>query len=149
MKKQLMICDVELTYRKTELPSLRIEQLSDAVPILTSMIPPGQLALREYFLMLLLNRAGRVLNRAVISIGGTSTTVVDPKVIFQTALAGAAPEIIIAHNHPSGSVQPSQLDMQLTKRIYACAELLEIRLIDHIIIPAYKNAVPAYFSFAE
>lgn len=149
MRKRQLICDVELTYKKTEMPKVKIEQSSDAVPLCRSLIPNGQIALREYFIILLLNRCARVTSRSIISIGGMHTTVVDPKVVFQTALAGAASALILCHNHPSGTVEPSKADLQLTKRIVECGSLLDIAVLDHIILSGYADATPAYFSFAD
>jgi len=80
----------------------------------------------------------------MISKGGVSGTVVDPKLIFKRALEETASSIIVAHNHPSGSLNPSRLDIELTKRISNAGKSLEIDVLDHLII-----ADRGYFSFAD
>ncbi len=157
MRKQRtpFVTDIELLYRPTEFlrNASQISRSADAEQLCRSMIPEGQIALREYFVMLLLNRANRVISRSVISIGGMNTTVVDPKIVFMTALAAGAGAMILAHNHPSGSVQPSQADIQLTKRISDGASILDLSLLDHIILSAEATGDPTsgrtFFSFAE
>ena len=80
--------------------------------------------------------SSRVVERLKISQGGVQATVVDNRLIFKRALELLASRMLIAHNHPSGSAEPSQADIALTNRIRAAAELFEIQLIDHIIISA-------------
>jgi DNA repair protein RadC len=98
----------------------------------------------EEFWVAYLNRASRVLRKKRISEGGVSGTVADPKIIFKTALNELASSIIVAHNHPSGSVSPSQADIELTRKLVAAGKLLDIQVIDHIIV-AGRN----YCSFAD
>lgn len=101
----------------------------------------------ETFGVLMLNRANKVLGFVVISRGGISGTVVDPKVVFQAALKANASSIILVHNHPSGNVMPSIPDTNLTNKLVSAGRLLDIAVFDHIII----GAIPAdgYFSFAD
>jgi DNA repair protein RadC len=98
----------------------------------------------EEFWVIMLNRANRLLKKHQISLGGVHGTVADPKIIFKTALESLASGIIVAHNHPSGNLTPSQQDIDLTKKLKEAGKLLEIQLLDHVII-AGKN----YFSFAD
>ncbi len=86
--------------------------------------------------VLFMTSSARVVERLKISQGGVQATVVDNRLIFKRALELLASRILIAHNHPSGSAEPSQADIVLTNRIKAAAELFEIQLIDHIIISA-------------
>lgn len=86
--------------------------------------------------VLFMTSSSRVVERLKISQGGVQATVVDNRLIFKRALELLASRILIAHNHPSGSAEPSQADVALTNRIRAAAELFEIQLIDHIIISA-------------
>ncbi len=79
-----------------------------------------------------------------ISVGGVSGTVVDPKKVFKIALDGGASSIIICHNHPSGNIKPSDSDIRLTKKITEAGNLLDIRVLDHII-----SGDNTYFSFAD
>ncbi|MGL1886915.1 MAG: DNA repair protein RadC [Reichenbachiella sp.] len=98
----------------------------------------------EQFWVLYLNRANKVIKKECISSGGVSGTVVDNKIIFKKAIQELASNIIIAHNHPSGNTQPSQQDIQLTKKIKEAGRVLDIPLLDHIIFTDH-----AYFSFAN
>jgi len=99
---------------------------------------------KEEFWVLLLNRANRVIKKKRVSEGGVSGTVADPKIIYKLALEELASGIIVAHNHPSGNLQASQSDMDLTRKLKEAGKFLEIQLLDHIIIASQK-----YLSFAD
>lgn len=99
---------------------------------------------QEYFHTLLLSRSNMILKTVLVSKGGVSSTLVDPKIIFKEALSELASGIILCHNHPSGNNKPSQADIDLTKKIKEAAELLDISLLDHLIF-----ANNSYFSFAD
>ncbi len=98
----------------------------------------------EEFWVLLLDRANQVRAKIRISEGGFSGTVADPKVIFKRALEQNASSIILAHNHPSNNMKPSQNDIELTKKIKQAGNSLEINVLDHLIIGS-----DAYYSFAD
>ena len=98
----------------------------------------------EQFKVLLLNRANKVLGIFEVSSGGSTGTVADPKLIFAAAIKANACGIILAHNHPSGNLQPSQADIDLTKRMKEGGRLLEIQVLDHIIV-----TTEGYYSFAD
>ena len=103
-----------------------------------------KLQLVEQFKMMLLNPANHVMGIVEISSGGIAGTVVDARLIFGVALKAAATRIILAHNHPSGNVQPSDLDKRLTQTIKSGADILDIKLLDHMIITAH-----GYSSFSD
>lgn len=98
----------------------------------------------EEFWILLLNRANRVIAREQVSLGGVAGTVVDAKIVFRKAIEGMASSIILVHNHPSGNLQPSQQDIDLTKKLKKAGETLDITVFDHLIITE-----SGYFSFAD
>ena len=98
----------------------------------------------EEFMLLCINRANKVLGWSRISSGGLSGTVADPKVIFQVGLKSNASSIILAHNHPSGNVNPSDADLKLTEKIKNAGNMLDIAVLDHLIITA-----ECYYSFAD
>ena len=98
----------------------------------------------EEFWLLMLNRANRVLGRYKVSQGGLSGTVIDTRIILKKALDTLASSIIVCHNHPSGNMQPSDADVKITGKLKKAAEMLEIKLLDHVII-----ADKTYFSFAD
>lgn len=90
----------------------------------------------EEFWAICLSSSGRILDRARISQGGTSATVVDHKLIVKRAVEHLAPSLIVVHNHPSGSAEPSTEDLALTERLQAAAALFDITLLDHVVIAA-------------
>ena len=98
----------------------------------------------EQFKIMLLNRANKILGIFTVSTGGVAGTVADPKVLFAAALKGNASSIILAHNHPSGNLKPSEADRQLTNKLSQAGKLLDISVLDHLIITADE-----YFSFAD
>jgi DNA repair protein RadC len=98
----------------------------------------------EALCVLYLNNASLLIRHEIISHGGLTGTVVDIRVILKQALLLNANRIVIAHNHPSGNLQPSQSDRQITTRLKEAAALMEIELVDHIIVAGVK-----IFSMAE
>ena len=100
--------------------------------------------LREEFVVLCLNAANEVLGWINIASGGFSATVVDPRIIFGVALQTASSSIIVAHNHPSGSLRPSHQDSTITEQLRAAGKMLAITLHDHLIITR-----DGYYSFAD
>ena len=98
----------------------------------------------EQFKILLLNRANKVLGIFEVSTGGVSGTVADPKLVFAAAIKANASAMILAHNHPSGQVKPSQADIDLTKKLVGGGKLLEIPVLDHIIVTGEEC-----YSFAD
>jgi DNA repair protein RadC len=139
-----IVAALELGRRRKELDpdeKPRITSSNDAYQIVSSHLVDLP---HEEFWLLVLNRANRVVRKYQISQGGVAGTVADPKIIFKIALEELASGIIIAHNHPSGNLNASQADIDLTKKIKEGARLLEIQLLDHIIVAGQK-----YFSFAD
>lgn len=99
----------------------------------------------ELFFAIFMNRANRVLGKVRISEGGISGTVADPKKIFKMALDYKASSMILSHNHPSGNCQPSEADIQLTRKLKEAGQLLDLPVLDHII---YGDK-DTYYSFAD
>ena len=104
-----------------------------------------QIGLLEEFYILLLDRANRVMGRYLVSQGGMAGTVVDAKIIFACALKCRTSSIILAHNHPSSSLYPSQQDKDLTRKLLKGGELLDILVLDHLIL----SPEGGYYSFAD
>lgn len=98
----------------------------------------------EEFWLLLLNRNHEVFARERLSSGGTAGTVVDVKMLFKAALEGRATAVVAIHNHPSGSLAPSQEDINLTKRLAQAGQIMDLPLLDHLII-----SERGYYSFAD
>ncbi|HNP00293.1 MAG TPA: DNA repair protein RadC [Ferruginibacter sp.] len=98
----------------------------------------------EVFAVLYLNRSNKILRFEIISRGGITGTVADPRVILKRALEEGATSIILCHNHPSGGLRPSLADEELTRKIKHAAAYIDIRVIDHIIV-----SDEGYYSFAD
>ncbi|HMH34531.1 MAG TPA: DNA repair protein RadC, partial [Puia sp.] len=98
----------------------------------------------EIFGVVFLNRANKINHFEIISQGGMTGTVADPRIILKRALEEDAVNIILCHNHPSGNVRPSRSDEELTAKIKEAAGFLDIKVLDHIIV-----SDEGYFSFAD
>lgn len=140
------VAEIQITYNPKIKPSQRqkVESSKDAYELLKGTWDHNKIEFVEQFKIMLLNRANRVLGIVDISTGGQSGTVADPKVIFGAALKAAAASIILAHNHPSGNLKPSQSDISLTHKIAAAGSFLDIAVLEHIILTS-----EGYLSFAD
>ncbi|MEO7307432.1 MAG: DNA repair protein RadC [Ferruginibacter sp.] len=98
----------------------------------------------EVFAVVFLNRANKINHFEIISKGGITGTVADPRVILKKALEEDATSIVLCHNHPSGNLQPSRADEELTKKIKEAAGYFDIKIIDHIIV-----SEEGFYSFAD
>jgi DNA repair protein RadC len=126
----------------SDIPSRdKIKSSKDAFEIFSSII--GDKPYEEFW-VLMLNRANKIIRRQIISEGGISGTVVDPKKIFKLALDHRASSIILGHNHPSGMLTPSEADNKITKKLIEAGKLLEIAVLDHIIV-----GETGFYSFAD
>ena len=144
VKAITIVAALELGRRRREEETTQKSQISsskDAADILQPILEDLN---HEEFWIILLNKANRLIDKKVISSGGMSATVVDPKIIFRVALENRACSIILGHNHPSGNTKPSESDIQLTKKLKEAGKNLEISVLDHIII-----AGSSFYSFAD
>ena len=98
----------------------------------------------EVFAVLFLNRANKINHFQIVSEGGITGTVADPRIILKKALEEDAVSIILCHNHPSGSLKPSGADQELTKKIKEAAKFFDIKVLDHLIV-----SDAGYYSFAD
>jgi len=105
---------------------------ADALPFLADIREQQ----REHFVCLYLNARNELIHKEVVSIGSLSASIVHPREVFRSAIAWAAASIILAHNHPSGDVTPSQEDIELSRRLKRAGELMGMEILDHIIIGA-------------
>lgn len=130
------VSEVKLIYKNHIKPSdrIRIEGPQDAFEAFWDTWDLGVIEHIEEMKMLLLNRSNHVLGVVSVSRGGTSGTVIDTKLILQYALKANAHGIILAHNHPSGNLKPSEADLKITERIKKACEVVELNLLDHLII---------------
>jgi len=118
-----------------------VKQSSDIASFLQAELGHKQM---ESFVVVYLNRANHIIRQEVISEGGITGTVADPRIILKKALDHHAVSIILCHNHPSGNLKPSKADEQLTNKIKNAASFLDIQVMDHIIV-----SDEGYYSFAD
>ena len=140
------LAEVELIYKSKVKASLRplIASSSDLYKVLLQVWDSGRIELVEEFKVVFLNRANKVIGIMDASSGGITGTVADPRIILAGALKCCAVNIMLAHNHPSGSLKPSRADEQLTVKIKEAARFLDITVLDHIIV-----SNEGYYSFAD
>lgn len=144
--QQFKVSEVELIYR-SKVKAVDRPKVSDsqtAYQILLQSWDENKIDLQEQFKILLLNAANRCLGVAAIGTGGMTSCIADPKLIFATALKGKASKLILAHNHPSGNLEPSKADIELTRKMAEAGRLLDIDVVDHLIV-----STCGYKSFAD
>lgn len=138
------IKEIRVSYSSGNTNKIKIKNSKDSYELLLSCWSKKTIELQEEFKVLLLNRNHQVLGIYPLSKGGVSGTIVDAKLVFSVALKCNASSIIIAHNHPSGNLTPSEVDKKLTSKLKQAGSYLDIMVIDHIIISAN-----GYFSFSD
>jgi DNA repair protein RadC len=121
-----------------------INNSQNAYEILKSLFPADTISLQEQFVVLYLNRANRVIGSYQLSKGGITGTIADVRLILSVALKTLATGLILAHNHPSGNLKPSEADIQLTQKVKDAAKLMDIEVLDHMILSSN-----GYFSFTD
>jgi DNA repair protein RadC len=119
----------------------KITSSSDVVELMQPIL--GDMGHEEFHVIYLSNN-NKILRKEAISRGGITGTVADIRLILKGALDGGATSIILCHNHPSGNKQPSQADISLTKKVKQAGEIMDIKVLDHIII-----TLKDYYSFAD
>lgn len=141
-----MVSEVELIYRSKIKASQRpkVSRSREAYELLLKHWDKDKIELMEQFKVIFLNRGHRVMGIYDISTGGITGTVADPRLIFTAALKINACELILAHNHPSGNLTPSEADKLMTSKLASAAKFLDMHVFDHIIVTP-----ESYFSFAD
>ncbi len=145
METSLELAEVKVAYKRSRRDAIKIINSKDCFEILYSLFNKDTIEYREEFFLLLLNRSQQLLGWIKLSIGGTTGTVVDPKIVFTLAVQTNACSIVLCHNHPSGNLLPSKEDIALTERIKKGGELFDIKLLDHLIITPDGS----YYSFTD
>ncbi|WP_413998721.1 JAB domain-containing protein [Flavobacterium sp. W1B] len=128
--------------KKSEL--IKITSANDAYQIFKRVFNADTFDWCEEVVMLCVNNSSKVVGFYKVSSGGMTGTVIDVRMIFTTALQCLATGIIIAHNHPSGTLQPSEADINITKKLKEAGQFLDIKVMDHLIITDEN-----FFSFAN
>ena len=139
-----IITALELGRRKRLEEALIQPKITSSKSVFEIMQPIiGELP-HEEFWILYLNNSNKIIQKYQMSKGGLTGTLVDARLVFKKAMEIGATAIILAHNHPSGTLNPSQADKQLTNKIKIAGETLDVKVFDHLIITS-----EGYFSFAD
>jgi DNA repair protein RadC len=139
-----IIAALELGRRRRAEDAVELIKITSSKKIFEMMQPIiGELQ-HEEFWIIYLNNSNKVIMKSQLSKGGITGTVVDVRLVFKTALETGATGLILCHNHPSGTLVPSDADKQITKKLKLAGESLEIKVLDHLIVTE-----TSYFSFAD
>lgn len=133
--------EINIRYCGPRRKAVQITSASDAGEFLSGVQKDNS---REHFMALFLDGAHQIISYATLSTGTANSTQVHPRELFQAAILSGSISLIVAHNHPSGSLSPSEEDRQITKRLVSAGDLLGIRVLDHLIL-----SDAGYFSFKE
>lgn len=139
-----IVAALELGRRRRSEEAKQVVKITSSQSVFEYMQPLIGDLYHEEFWVLLLNNSNRIIHKLQLSKGGLTATVVDIRILFKQVLEHLATAIILVHNHPSGHLKPSGSDIDITKKIHLAAEVLEIKLLDHLIITQHQ-----YFSFAD
>ena len=139
-KATLISAALEFARRRIKPEGFKIGFPADVLPLIQHYADRKQ----EHFLCVSLNGSNEVIAVRVVSVGLVNKTQVHPREVFADAITDRASAIIVAHNHPSGNLDPSKEDIEITKKLKSAGELLGIKLLDHIIFNR-----SAYYSFLE
>lgn len=143
-KAVTLMAALELGRRRQASSSLEKSIINTSTDIANFLRPKLKDYRHEVFAVLFLNRANKVNHFQIVSEGGITGTIADPRIILKKALEEDAVNIILCHNHPSGSLKPSKADEELTAKIKEAARYFDIRVLDHIIV-----SEDGYYSFAD
>lgn len=126
------IREVSARYKKTQKPKFGISDAKDVADFVRTKVIKDNT--KEHFVVLSLDASHKVASYSIVSVGTANYSVVHPREVFQIAILSGAVAIIVAHNHPSGEVKPSDADHQVTKKLKEAGELLGIKVLDHVIV---------------
>ena len=136
--------EVSAVYKTSDVvPNVKIGKSKDVSDYIRQVYPV-EVNIREAMVVLYLNNSNRTLGYSVASIGGITGCVIDVRLVLRDALLTQSTSIIMIHNHPSGTLKPSQADIAITDKIKKAAGLLDVKLLDHLILTE-----DAFYSFAD
>lgn len=139
-----IMASMELGRRRRAEEAQELDKITSSKSVFEIMQPIiGELP-HEEFWILYLNNSNKVISKAQMSVGGITGTLVDVRLVFKMALEKCATALILCHNHPSGTLIPSDADKQLTKKLKTAGDSLDVKVLDHLIVTE-RN----YFSFAD
>lgn len=129
-----IIAALELGRRRNEFSESKKTQIKNSIDVYEYLASSFKDLNHEEFWIVILNRANIITSRHLISKGGQAGTIADPRIIFNIALENHAASLILAHNHPSGNLKPSNADLELTRKLRSAGQFLDIPVLDHLII---------------
>ncbi|MEL4456706.1 JAB domain-containing protein [Lutimonas vermicola] len=136
--------EVSAVYKTSDVvPNVKISQSRNVADYIRQVYPV-EINIREAMVVLFLSNSNKTLGWSIASIGGITGTLVDVRLVLRDALLTQATSIILVHNHPSNSLEPSQADLTITQKVKKAAELMDIKLLDHLILTE-----DAYYSFTD
>lgn len=145
MKHAEKVAEIQISYKPKSTHQPMVKTSNDAFLELDKFFPAETIALQERFVAMYLNRSNKVIGVFDMAKGGITSTVVDLRLLISVALKTVATGIILCHNHPSGNLNPSVHDKNLTKKIKEACRYFDIAVLDHIIITPEHS----YYSFAD
>ena len=136
-----LVCEVEAkTEAEAKKQAIKMLTVSEALPLAVSpqaivnRLEFERVQEKEYFIAFMLNTQNEIIYKNIVSIGTLNSSLIHPREVFRQAIIDNSASIIVAHNHPSGSLEPSQEDLAVTKRLQDAGKLLGIEVLDHIIV---------------
>jgi DNA repair protein RadC len=138
------IPELKVSYNRGQQFLGKVSKADEVADFIKKTYGKGQIELQEAFVVLYLNTANEIIGYYKHSKGAINATLVDSRIIFSVALNCLAVSIILSHNHPSGNIKPSSADIALTDKLQKAGEVLEIKVLDHVIVT--KND---YYSFVD
>lgn len=139
-----IIAALELGRRRRAEDAVDLVKVTSSKKVFEMMQPIiGELT-HEEFWVLFLNNSNKIISKSQLSKGGITGTIVDARLVFKLALENGATGLILCHNHPSGNLQPSEADKEITKKLKLAGESLDVKVLDHLIITETK-----YYSFVD
>ncbi|MBF7090714.1 DNA repair protein RadC [Flavobacterium sp. ALJ2] len=139
-----IVAALELGRRRRLEDASKLSEITSSKIVFEMMQPIiGELS-HEEFWVLFLNNSNKIISKSQLSKGGITGTIVDVRLVFKLALETRATSLILCHNHPSGNLQPSGADKEITKKIKLAGESLDVKVLDHLIITESK-----YYSFVD
>lgn len=139
-----IIPELKVSYSRGKQFLGKVNSASDVADFIRTTYAKDQIELQEAVVILYLNTANEIIGYYKHSVGVINATLVDVRIVFSVALRCLATSMIVSHNHPSGSLKPSKMDIELTEDLAKAASTLQIQLLDHVIVTKYD-----YYSFAD
>ena len=139
-KAAQILASFEIARRYMAKETLKISDAKDVLPLLSDIVNKHQ----EYFICISLNGANEVIEKRIVTVGLLDKSQVHPREVFADVITDRAASIILAHNHPSGELKPSNSDLKIHEQLIESGKILGIKILDHIII-----SKKGYYSFQE